>query len=215
MSFLFGEQFTGVVSSLLPMWFLEGDAVFAESVLSPSGRGRTASFQKPLKALLSEKGRNYSYDKILNGSYRDFVPGDYETGYQMVTWSIAKHDQDLWNRVMKFTADHPFTINPVNFSLMANAGLRKKALWKETSDSLRSIWAKEILARNPVDYQQLNPDKKGRYINYYSPVKAGKDSIIAVKTSYFAPPSFVLINRFLKQEKRILVPGPCYPWLIS
>jgi|WetSurMetagenome_2_1015567.scaffolds.fasta_scaffold01654_2 hypothetical protein len=215
MSFLFGEQFTGVVSSLLPMWFLEGDAVFAESVLSPSGRGRTASFQKPLKALLSEKGRNYSYDKILNGSYKDFVPGDYETGYQMVTWSIAKHDQDLWNRVMKFTADQPFTINPVNFSLMANAGLRKKALWKETSDSLRSIWAKEISARNPVDYQQLNPDKKGRYINYYSPVKAGKDSIIAVKTSYFAPPSFVLINPFLKHEKRILVPGPCYPWLIS
>lgn len=42
----FGEQFTGIISILLPMWFLEGDAVFAESVLSTSGRGRTPSFQK-------------------------------------------------------------------------------------------------------------------------------------------------------------------------
>jgi len=215
MSFLFGEQFTGVVSSLLPMWFLEGDAVFAESILSPSGRGRTASFQKPLKALLAEKGRNYSYDKILNGSFRDFVPDDYETGYQMVTWSMAKHDRDVWNRVLKFTADQPFTINPVNLSLRANIGLRKKALWKETSDSLRSLWMNEISLRHPFDYQQLNPDKKGRYINYYSPLSAGNDSIIAIKTSYFAPPAFVLINPHLKQEKKILVPGPVYPWLIS
>ena len=42
MSFLFGEQFTGIVSSLLPLWFLEGDAVFAESVLTESGRGRSS-----------------------------------------------------------------------------------------------------------------------------------------------------------------------------
>jgi len=215
MSFLFGEQFTGVVSSLLPMWFLEGDAVFAESVLSPSGRGRTASFQKHLKALLTDKGQNFSYDKIVNGSFRDFVPDDYETGFQMVTWSLAKHDKGLWNRVLKYTADKPFTVNPVNLSLMANIGLRKKSLWKETSDSLRSLWMREISVRRPVDYQSLNPDKRGKYINYYSPVKAGYDSIIAVKTSYYAPPSFVLINPVLKQEKKIIIPGPIYPWVIS
>ena len=54
MSLLLGEQFTGVVSSLLPMWFLEGDAVFAESALTESGRGRTPAFQKQLKALTIE-----------------------------------------------------------------------------------------------------------------------------------------------------------------
>jgi hypothetical protein len=215
MSFFFGEQFTGVVSSLLPMWFLEGDAVFAESVLSPSGRGRTASFQKQLKALLADKNRNYSYDKILNGSYRDFVPDDYETGFQMVTWSLVKHDPDLWNKVLKFTADQPFTINPVNFSLLANTGLRKKSLWKETSDTLRGLWTREISQKHPVNYEALNPDKKGRYINYYSPVKAGDEGIIAVKTSYSDPPSFVLIDPLLKKERRILVPGSIYPWIIS
>ena len=40
LSFLFGEQIYGVVASLLPLWFLEGDAVFAESALTESGRGQ-------------------------------------------------------------------------------------------------------------------------------------------------------------------------------
>ncbi|HEX7494779.1 MAG TPA: hypothetical protein VF346_11210, partial [Bacteroidales bacterium] len=86
MSFLFGEQFIGIVSSLIPEWLLEGDAVFAESVLTESGRGRTPAFQKQLKALTVENNKFYKYDKILNGSYRDYVPDNYQSGFQMVTW---------------------------------------------------------------------------------------------------------------------------------
>jgi hypothetical protein len=215
MSFLFGEQFTGIVSSLLPMWFLEGDAVFAESVLTQSGRGRTPAFQKQLKALILENKRPYSYDKIVNGSFRNFVPDDYETGYQMVTWSLAKTNPQLWNNVLKFTADEPFTINPVNISLTRSSGLRKKTLWKETFDTLNTLWTKELLRIKPLDYEVENPDKQGKYINYYSPVYAGTDSIIAIKTSLSAPPSFVLINQHDKKEKRIRFAGQIYPWLIS
>ena len=126
MSFLVGEQFTGIVSSLLPMWFLEGDAVFAESALTQSGRGRIPSFQKPLKALLVENKKRYKYDKILNGSFRDFVPDNYESGYQMVTWALAKKDPQVWNKVLKYTAEEPFTINPVNISLFRNTGPEKE-----------------------------------------------------------------------------------------
>ena len=42
MTVLFGEQFTGVISASSALWFLEGDAVFAETALTESGRGRTA-----------------------------------------------------------------------------------------------------------------------------------------------------------------------------
>ena len=68
----------------------------------------------------------YNYDKILNGSFRDFVPDDYESGYQMVTWALAKKDPQIWNKVLKFTAEQPFTLNPVNISLSRSSGLRKK-----------------------------------------------------------------------------------------
>jgi hypothetical protein len=215
MSLFFGEQFTGVVASLLPSWLLEGDAVFAESVLTQSGRGRTPSFQKQLKALMVETEQFIKYDKILNGSYRDFVPDNYRSGFQMVTWALTKKDPQIWNKVLKFTAEQPFTLNPVNISLLKNSGLRKKTLWKETFDTLRTTWAREIYKNKPEVYEMANPDKHGKYINYYSPVYAGTDSIIAIKTSLSAPSSFVLINPATKTEKRIHTPGYVYPWFIS
>jgi hypothetical protein len=215
MSLLLGEQYTGIVSALLPSWFLEGDAVFAESVLTESGRGRIPSFQKQLKAMTTGNGKFYNYDKILNGSYKDFVPDQYQYGFQMVTWALTKNDPQIWNDVLKFTANQPFTFNPVNISLSKSSGLTKKKLFIETFDSLKTIWTKEILANNTLLYETINPDKKGSYINYYSPVFAGKDSIISIKTSLSAPSSFVLINPTIKTEKKIHTPGQVYPKFIS
>jgi len=210
-----GEQFTGIVASLLPLWFLEGDAVFAETYLTSSGRGRIPSFQKQLKALTVEKDLYYSYDKSLNGSFRNFVPDHYQYGYQMVTWSLSKYDQQIWNKVLKYTADRPFSIIPVNISLNKNAGITKKRLYREAFDSLRSIWAKDSAEGETRGYEILNPDKKGRYINYYSPVFAGTDTIVSIKTSLSDPPAFVLINPKEKTEKRLHIPGQMYPWYIS
>jgi len=214
-SIIFGEQFTGVIASLLPLWFMEGDAVFAESVLTESGRGRSPVFQKQLKAITVEKENMYKYDKIVNGSYRDYIPDHYQSGYQMVTWAQAKYDLQIWNRVLNFTGKQPFTLNPVNISLLKSAGLTKKSLYKETFDTLKTIWAKEVSGNNALFYEPLNPAKQGNYVNYYSPVFAGTDSIFAVKTSLSAPPAIVLINPSEKTEKKIHVPGQMYPWFIS
>jgi hypothetical protein len=214
MSIIFGEQFFGIVASLLPSWFLEGDAVFAESALTQSGRGRDPSFQKQLKALMIDN-KIYKYDKILNGSYKDFVPDIYESGFQMVTLALTKKDPQIWNKVLRFTADEPFTLNPFNISLSRNSGLRKKTLWNETCDTLKTMWTKDVSKNNPEAYNIANPEKHGKYINYYSPVFAGKDSIIAIRTSLSVPSSFVLINPVQKTEKRIHTPGQIWPWFIS
>jgi hypothetical protein len=215
MSLLFGEQFIGIAAALLPSWLLEGDAVFAESALTQSGRGRTPSFQKQLKAMLVDGNKFYNYDKILNGSYKDFVPDYYQSGYQMVTWAITRNDPQLWYKVLKYTGEQPFTLNPVNISLSKNSGLTKKALWNETYNSLKTIWTKDVSVNNPLVYEVANPDKHRKYINYYSPVYAGADSIIAIKTSLSAPSTFVLINPTKKTEKRIHTPGQLYPFFIS
>lgn len=215
MTLILGQQVTGAVSSLLPLWLLEGDAVFAESILTGSGRGRNPSFQKQIKARAVEDGRFYKYDKSINGSFKDFVPDYYRSGFQMVTWALSKYDPQIWNRVLKFTGEQPFTLNPVNISLFRSAGLKKEKLFNETFDTLRTIWTKEISDNNALIYETINPSKKGKYINYYSPVFTGTDSIIAIKTSLTDPPSFVLINPSLKTEKKIHTPGQVYPFLIS
>ncbi|HNR41965.1 MAG TPA: hypothetical protein PKL65_07005 [Bacteroidales bacterium] len=215
MSYITGQQFNGAVAALLPLWFLEGDAVFSETLLTGSGRGRTPSFQKPLKALMLEKGKIYKYDKIVNGSFRDFVPNHYYSGYQMMAWSYAKYDSALWKKALNLTANLPFTLNPVNLSLRANASLTKKRLFRETFDTLQVLWTAEDSALGSVEYDIVNPPKGKKYINYYSPVRAGKDSIIAVRTSLDHPPSFVLIRPAEGRERRIHTPGYSYPWNIS
>lgn len=215
MTGVFGEQFTGAISVLLPMWFMEGDAVFSESVLSGSGRGRVPSFQKQLKAIDLERSKMYSYDKMVNGSFRNYTPDHYHYGYQMVAWSYAKYDPKMWKKTLELTAKQPFIINPVNVSLKKSAGLTKAKLFFETFDSLKTLWKKDESILNTIQYEAINPSKKGEYVDYYSPVVVGKDSLVAIKTSFYNPPSFVLIDTREKSEKKIHIPGDMYPWFLS
>ncbi|NSW93154.1 MAG: hypothetical protein HPY62_00420 [Bacteroidales bacterium] len=214
-SVLFGQQFAGVVSATLPLWYLEGDAVFNESYLTLSGRGRSPSFIRQLKAISLEKGKMYSYDKMMNGSFRDFIPSYYNTGYQMVTWSKIRYGNDLWNKTLKSTANFPFLINPVNLSLSRNASTSKKKLYQETFDTLFTIWSDDDPESEFDTYEILNPIKKDRYVSYHSPVMAGSDSVIAIKTSLSDPPSIVLIRMSDKKEFKLHTPGRIYPRTIS
>jgi hypothetical protein len=210
-----GEQVTGASSIFLPLWLIEGDAVLAESALTESGRGRTPAFQKQMKAVVTSGKKLYSYDKLMFGSYRDFTPDHYQFGYQIAAWSSAKYKHEIWNKALGYTANYPFTLDPVLFSLKKSTGHTKAGLYYETFDSLKTIWNKEIAKSGPVDYQTIMRIRKAGYINYYSPVNVGKDSIVAIKTSFFEPPSFVLINPALKTEKKIIIPGPMWPWFLS
>jgi hypothetical protein len=211
MNIILGQQFTGAVSSMLPLWYLEGNAVFSESLLTSSGRGRSPSFQKQIKAVMTGNDPYYKYDEILNGSFRDFVPDYYQSGYFMTTWAIVKHDPSVWNKVLSFTGEMPFTIVPVNISLKKNIGLTKRQLYKETFDSLRKEWTGDTV--NSLTYRVLNSDKKRDYVNYYSPVVAG-DSIIAVKTSLSETPSIILTDQ-LGREKVLHNTGYINPYVIS
>ncbi|HLP71313.1 MAG TPA: hypothetical protein VK155_00320 [Bacteroidales bacterium] len=213
MSYLLGEQFTGVISALLPQWYLEGHAVVSETAFTSSGRGRSPFFMKDFRALTTSAGRYYNYDKIILGSFRNYVPDHYRSGYQMVAWSMAGNGNDLWNKVLKFTADEPFTINPVNISLYRNARLTKKRLYRQTFDSLRTIWNEEL--RNRPAYDVINPAKRETYVNYYSPVPAGKDSVIAIRTSLSSTSAIVLINTGTKKEKVLIRTGLMSPYLLS
>ncbi|MCX6334798.1 MAG: hypothetical protein NT092_10940 [Bacteroidia bacterium] len=213
-SYVLGQQFTGIVSAMLPLWYLEGDAVFAETVLSESGRGRSPDFQRQLKAIIIEKEKPYKYDKMLLESFRDFIPDHYHFGYQMVAWSRI-NDLQIWNKTIKYTADKPFTINPVNLSLKKNAGLTKRRLYYQTFDTLKTLWQQDISESGARPYEAVNPQKKEKFANYYSPVAAGNDTVIAVKTSLSKTARFVLIRLSDKSEKTLHVPGYIYPYFIS
>ena len=90
-----------------PLYFLCGFLKAMPYSLSRYSRhpeeAGTAAFQKHLKAIITEGSKKYKYDKILNGSYRDFIPDYYESGYQMVTWAMLKSDPQIWNKAFRYT----------------------------------------------------------------------------------------------------------------
>lgn len=209
---IFGEQAAAMVTGLyLPLWFLEGDAVVAETALSPSGRGRMASFSMEYRAQLAEKGK-YSYDKAYLGSFKDFVPDHYKLGYWMVGKSQMKYGTDLWEGVLTNIGRKPLSINPLNAELKRKTGLNTKQLYHQVFDELTESW-KLHNDTATIGHIIVSPEKK-RYTNYHYPEFYNDSLIIAYRTSVDDIARFVMIDPSGK-EKVLYTPGSVYEESVS
>ncbi|HRC88540.1 MAG TPA: hypothetical protein PK910_00765 [Bacteroidales bacterium] len=213
----FGEQYYGALAVYIPLWFMEGDAVLIETLLSESGRGRSPDFLKQIKAISVEKGKLYSYDKMLHGSFRDYTPDEYRYGFHMVDWVNANFSHNTWNKALDYTAKYPFSAVPFNLGLSKASSLTKERVFRQTFNKLGEQWKSEDSEIPPESYKYkiVSPQKGKEYINYFSPVTAGRDSLIAIKVTMNNPPEFVLINIATGNEKRVHIPGEIYPYFLS
>ncbi|HSU26766.1 MAG TPA: hypothetical protein VLJ68_00170, partial [Chitinophagaceae bacterium] len=99
MNVLFGEEgYSLAINASIPDWFFEGDAVYNETILSSQGRGRLPLFLNAYPSLW-QAGKNYSWMKLRNGSYKDYVPNHYYLGYLLVNYGREKYGADFWTRV--------------------------------------------------------------------------------------------------------------------
>jgi len=90
LSVLFGQSaFAGSMNLAIPDWYFEGDAVLAETALTAQGRGRIPHFLRAFKAY-EATGRRYSYQKVRNGSFKDFIPDHYRLGYMLSLIHISE-----------------------------------------------------------------------------------------------------------------------------
>ena len=96
---LFGEEGQALANAAaVPDWFFEGDAVFNETSLSRQGRGRLPDFFSSYISLFEQK-KNYSYMKLRNSSFKDYVPNHYPLGYMLVGYGREKYGADFWKKV--------------------------------------------------------------------------------------------------------------------
>jgi hypothetical protein len=173
LNYVFGQQSTIVEIGLyLPAWFLEGDAVCAETALSESGRGRLPFFEQELRAQLIEKG-NYSYDKAINGSYQDYATDRYKLGYYLVGKGRVNYGDQLWNNTLNRVARNPFGISPFSKGLKRGMNANRDDLFASLSDKQKEILAKGIRVEN-IDWQQVkekNTRADGKLMLYYDTMK--------------------------------------------
>ena len=214
LSYITGEMGIGAVAGMMPFWYLEGDAVDAETRLSRAGRGRLPSFEMEIKAILAEIPGLYSYEKATMGSYRDYVPNHYKYGYQMVAHARNKYQKDFWGKMVDYTARNPYTIYPFYFGLKKYAGSSKVGLYQETFDTLRSHWAYRDSLRSLTESKQLNQRNSKHFTDYRFPGYVNDSLVFAEKSGIDQINEFVVIDRE-GNEKRIHRPGFYNPANIS
>ncbi len=192
---IFGEHILGAVSGLLvPYWFLEGDAVVAETAMSPTGRGQTPDFKMQYKAMLLEKGV-YGIDKMKLGSLKDYVPNDYVFGYYMSAFSRHLYGADVFSKVLESTARSWW--KGYWFTKMGEETFSEAEIYSSLTDSLLSIWSEERQRWQKLENKSLMEEvgtPKEYYSHFKNPIEIGKDSILALHSSAFDVQSLVLIT---------------------
>ncbi len=195
LSFILGDQAIGAVLGLyVPMWFLEGDAVAAETGLSKVGRGRMPEFEQGIRAQVMDKNI-YSYNKAVFGSYKDYIPNHYEMGYQLVAGARAKYGAEVWQEALSETAKRSYSITPFNHGIKRVTGINKTHLYQETFDYLRKEWMKQDSLTTQSSYNNLTK-KDSKFVNFRFPVMM-KDGYVVAQIS--GPGE---ISRFVKIDNK-------------
>ncbi|MEE4197739.1 MAG: hypothetical protein V2I54_08850 [Bacteroidales bacterium] len=209
LSLVFGQQATGLVAGQLPMWFYEGDAVATETAFSSFGRGRLPYFKQGIRTILLEGEKEFSFDKVLLGSYREYVPNYYEYGYQFTAYVRAKYGAETWSKVIDHVARHSYTLLPSYFAfnrgLKKHTGLSHREVVDESINYLDSLWTAESKDERYTSSHFIHPAKKD-YENYIHPQSRGRGEIVALKKGYSHIPQFVILSE--GKEELLWEPGP-------
>lgn len=196
-SVLFGEQGQAAANNVaVPNWFWEGDAVANETQVSHQGRGRLPSFFNDYAALIKEH-RHYSWLKLRNGSFKDYVPSHYKMGYLLVAYGREKYGNDFWKKVTQDAVQFKsgFWGNSFQEAIKKYSGLQYKQYRTNAFyyfDSLNVHPRKLSTEMNQLITQSAN--HKHFQADYQYPYFVGKDSLVALKSSYHAIPTFYIID---------------------
>lgn len=199
--FVFGEAGRAIANSLaIPDWFFEGDAVFNETLVSPQGRGRLPDFLNGYRALWSA-GKNYSWIKLRNGSYQDFVPNWYPTGYMLVAYGREKYGNQFWKNVTNDAASFDGSFYPLQKAIKKYSGETFKQFRTNGLNYFKNQFSTDKLPQYPLN-QSLN--KTAHFIaDQEYPAYVNESTLVYMKTAYNHRPIFVINEG--GREKKIAV----------
>jgi len=188
---LFGQEGRALANALsVPDWFFEGDAVYAETILSPQGRGRMPYFHNGYKALWRE-GKDYSWMKLRNGSLKDYVPNHYQLGYLLVNYGYLKYGDDFWGKVTADASAFKGLLYPFQKAVKRHAGVDFKNFRRDALNYYK----------HEVSKRRSDQMKKETVTNFYFAYQVSPDSVIYLKESYKKIPAFYLSTK--RGEKKI------------
>lgn len=194
MHVLFGEEgYSLAINASVPDWFFEGDAVYHETVLSGQGRGRLPLFLNAYPSLW-KANKKYSWMKLRNGSFRDYVPDHYNLGYLLVNYGYEKYGLDFWSKVTRDASAFNGLFYPFQKAIRKYSGVNFKTF---RSDALSYYKNKERedTKNEPGETSSVPtvfPVNKHFVKNYLFPYSISPDSLLYLKTTYRHRPAFFI-----------------------
>lgn len=132
--------------------FLEGDAVVAETELSRSGRGRTASFLEYYR-VSREAGASRDYWQWRWGSLNRFTPDHYALGYLTIAGRRSRTGSPYYSRdFLRDISNHGlFRFFNLQRSLGKTAGKSFDEAFRDIQDEFGRVWARNDSLRLSVE----------------------------------------------------------------
>lgn len=203
---LFGEMGWAAGTFLaIPNWYLEGDAVVAETAMTRAGRGRLPAFTLEQRALLLDD-RRYAYMKARNGSFKDLLPNHYPLGYALCNYGRENYGNDIWAGVMRDAAKYRTIVYPFSGALKKRAGIRTPELYRLAYDSLATEWKAAQKSLNTTRFTKINRKKKRQVTHYNFPYQLSDGSTVCVRESFDKIANLVAISKDGK-ERRLTTQG--------
>ena len=187
---VFGQEGQALANALsVPDWFFEGDAVYQETLVSEQGRGRLAGFFNGYRSLW-EAHRNYSFMKLRNGSYRDFVPDHYKLGYMMVAYGREKYGDEFWKNVTHDAAGFKGLFYPLQKGIKSATGKSYTQFRQEAFD----FFSRKLLKDSISGQQTVASSTSGKHFiaDEEYPYWMEDGSVVYMRSSYDKVPQFVI-----------------------
>lgn len=202
MSQLWGEWGWGLIFIAAPKFYFEGNAVWYETILSTSGRGRTAYFFKEQRALLMNDIL-YPYEKARNGSYKDIVPNIYQYGYVMNRYLDNTYGSGTMDSIFNHTVQYKNIIAPFFKGVKKYTGMSGRTLYQKAYQNLKKTWLQNWKNRPSLPLIREIPTPQTTTVtDYLFPQPQKNGGIIALKKSYTTLPEIVHIKNGI--EKKIV-----------
>ncbi len=174
-----GQAFANAAS--VPDWFFEGDAVYQETNFTRQGRGALPYFYNGFRALWHE-GKNYSWMKLRNGSFRDFIPDKYILGFMLAAYGREKYGTMFWEPVTHDAASFKSLIYPFQSAFKKHSKMK----FSEFRDSAFQFFKMQF---NDKAAPQPSPNY---YLNEEMPGYTSTGAIIYLRSSVKSVPQFML-----------------------
>ena len=178
----------------------EGDAVVAETALTPSGRGRMADFLNYFWVAF-EDGDNRKWFKWRYISQKHYSPTYYALGYMTIGGFRYVYDYPLFvSDGLHTSATHPIKVGCLYDVTKKITGKKWNEMWKDVSGTMYNIWKSDADLRAPYIPSERVLSEPALYTDYTGNLIVGSD-LYAIKKGHVDAPTLVRIDSTGKEHR--------------